>query len=64
MIAYRPIAPLALGRSGLMPAVAAIAVTALFGTTWQGWNEPGTVPEKGAERAEDATPGPAIRKRP
>ncbi|MET4093826.1 hypothetical protein [Arthrobacter sp. UYCu712] len=39
MIIYRPIAPLTTGRTGLMPALAAVALTAVLGTTWQDSDE-------------------------
>jgi hypothetical protein len=39
MIVYRPVAPLALGRPGILPALAAMALAAMFGTDWQCWNE-------------------------
>lgn len=35
MIVYRPIAPLATGRTGLKSALAAMALTAVLGTAWQ-----------------------------
>ncbi len=35
MIIYRPIAPLTTGRTGLMPALAAMALAAVLGTAWQ-----------------------------
>ncbi|GIU54391.1 hypothetical protein [Arthrobacter sp. NicSoilC12] len=35
MIIYRPIAPLTTGRTGLKPALAAMALTAVLGTAWQ-----------------------------
>jgi hypothetical protein len=35
MIAYRPSAPLDTGPPGLGPALAAMALTAALGTTWQ-----------------------------
>lgn len=49
MIIYRPIAPLTVGRSGLMSALAAMASTAVIGTsTWQRSGGPSnrTVPER------------------
>jgi|GEM_PF-2256284 len=43
MIIYRPIAPLTTGRTGLKSALAAMALTAVLGTTWQLSSEtPGT----------------------
>ncbi|BCW69043.1 hypothetical protein [Arthrobacter sp. NicSoilB8] len=43
MIIYRPIAPLTAGRTGLKSALAAMALTAVLGTTWQLSGEtPGT----------------------
>jgi hypothetical protein len=63
MIAYRPIAPLALGRPGLMPALTAMVLTAFFGTTWHGWKDRPAAPENVACTADIATPGPAERNR-
>lgn len=39
MIIYRPNVPLTTGRTGLIPALAAMALTAVLGTTWQVPNE-------------------------
>lgn len=39
MIIYRPNAPLTTGRTGLISALAAMALTAVLGTTWQASNE-------------------------
>ncbi len=39
MIIYRPIAPLTTGRTGLRSALAAMALTAVLGTSWQISNE-------------------------
>lgn len=59
MIIYRPIPPLTAGRTGLKSALAAMAFTALLGTTWQAlpessgssditaetaWVQPGSAP--------------------
>ncbi|MGO4805396.1 hypothetical protein AB4089_09735 [Arthrobacter sp. 2MCAF15] len=35
MIIYRPNVPLTTGRTGLIPALAAMALTAVLGPTWQ-----------------------------
>lgn len=56
MIAYRPVAPLTTGRPGLVAAFAAMALTAVLGTTWQVSNEPSAAPEKTAEPAGTAYP--------
>ncbi len=48
MIVYRPIAPLTLGRSGLMSTLAAMVSTAVIGApSWQNPGNPsqGAVPE-------------------
>jgi hypothetical protein len=50
MIAYRPVAPLTTGRPGLVSAFAAMALTAVLGTTWQVSNE-SSAPDKTAETA-------------
>jgi hypothetical protein len=55
MITYRPIAPLTTGRPGLMSAFAAMALTAVLGTTWQVSNEP-SAPGITAETAGNAYP--------
>jgi hypothetical protein len=50
MIVYRPIPPLTAGGTGLKSALAAMALTAILGTTWQVPRDPpGTqeTPRKG-----------------
>jgi hypothetical protein len=63
MIIYRPVAPLAAGRPGLKSAFAAMALTALLGTTWQVSNEPSGTPETTAESARNTYPAAAGRTR-
>ncbi|SFU03039.1 hypothetical protein [Arthrobacter sp. ov118] len=59
MIAYRPVAPLTTGRPGLVSAFAAMALTAVLGTTWQRANETSAAPDQTPETAETACPPPA-----
>ena len=54
MIIYRPIAPLTTGRTGLRSALAAMALTAVLGTTWQPSNEAPAAPDATAETAPNA----------
>ena len=54
MIIYRPIAPLTTGRTGLTSALAAMALTAVLGTTWQVSNESSAAPDATAETAPKA----------
>jgi len=50
MIIYRPVAPLAVGRSGLKPALAAMAMAAVLGTgSWQALTEAPGTPDAAAE---------------
>jgi hypothetical protein len=44
MIAYRPVAPLTPGRSGLVPAVMAMALAAVLGTSKEGSQEASATP--------------------
>jgi hypothetical protein len=64
MITYRPIAPLTTGRSGLMSAFAAMAMTAALGTTWQVSDESSAAPDVAAETAGNADPVATGRNRP
>ena len=59
MIIYRPIAPLTTGRPGLKSALAAMALTALLGTTWQVSNDSSGTPETTAESARNTYPAAA-----
>lgn len=61
MIVYRPVAPLTTGRPGLASAFAAMALTAVLGTTWQISNETSPAPD---ESPETAVPAVAGRDRP
>ncbi|WP_426979411.1 hypothetical protein ACQCSU_09065 [Pseudarthrobacter sp. O4] len=54
MIIYRPIAPLTTGRTGLKSALAAMALTAVLGTTWQVSKESSAAPEANVETAPNA----------
>lgn len=56
MIIYRPIAPLTTGRTGLKAALAAMALTAILGTTWQVSDESSGPQESTAESASNAHP--------
>lgn len=56
MIIYRPIAPLTTARTGLKAALAAMALTAVLGTTWQDSNETSETPEITAEKMGNAAP--------
>jgi hypothetical protein len=51
MIIYRPIAPMATGPTGLKSALAAMALTAVLGTTWQFSSETPGTQERTAETA-------------
>jgi hypothetical protein len=64
MIAYRPVAPLTTGRPGLVSAFAAMALTAVLGTTWHVSNEPAAAPRKTVETAGNAYAIAAGRNRP
>lgn len=64
MITYRPIAPLTTGRPGLTSALAAMALTAVLGTTWQISNESSAAPDITAETAGNAYPVVAGRNQP
>jgi hypothetical protein len=61
MIAYRPIAPLDTGPPGLGSALAAMALTAARGTTWQIPNESSPAPKNTAETAGNVYPVAAGR---
>lgn len=63
MITYRPVAPLTTGRPGLASAFAAMALTAVLGTTWQVSSGPSASPDKPAERT-NTYQGAAGRARP
>jgi hypothetical protein len=64
MIIYRPIAPLPTGRPGFVSALAAMALTALLGPTWQVSNELSATPGVTPETAGNACPAAAGRNRP
>jgi hypothetical protein len=61
MIIYRLIAPLTPGRPGLGSALAAMALTAVLGTTWQVPGEPLAAPHITAEPERNASPAAAGR---
>lgn len=63
MIIYRPVAPLTTGRPGLGSAFAAMALTAVLGTTWQVSNKPPAAPAKTGEPAGNTYPVTAGRNR-
>ena len=64
MIIYRPIAPLTAGRTGLKAALAAMALTAVLGTTWQDADETSGTPEITAETVKNECPAAAGRNHP
>lgn len=65
MIIYRPVAPLTTGsRPGLASAVAAMALTAVLGTTWQVSKAPSAAQDKPAEPTGNTYPVLAGRARP
>jgi hypothetical protein len=51
MIIYRPVAPLTAGRPELKSALAAMALTAFLGTSWQVSRDVGAAQEITAETA-------------
>ena len=61
MIAYRPIAPLTIGRPDLMSALADL--TAVFDTTWEVSKESSAALDKTAQTAGNAYPVAAGRYR-
>jgi hypothetical protein len=64
MIIYRPIAPLTAGHPGLVSALAAMALAAVFGPGWQTGNEPTAAPDASGETARYAYQDAAGRSRP
>lgn len=54
MIIYRPIPPLTTERTGLKSALAAMALTAVLGTTWQVSTESSGATDASAETAPNA----------
>lgn len=64
MITYRPVVPLTTGRPGLVSAFAAMALTAVLGTTWQVSGGPSAAPDKTGEPTGNTYPIAAGRSRP
>jgi hypothetical protein len=64
MIIYRPIAPLTTGRTGLKSALAAMALTAVLGTSWQVSSDASGTQQVGAEKAGNTHPASAGQNQP
>jgi hypothetical protein len=64
MIAYRPVAPLTPGRSGLVPAVMAMALAAVLGTSKEGSQEAPVASADTTKTAGNAYPVATGRKQP